>query len=89
MCDGQEAFLGGFPPILTSPQQPETKKGPLGKIYDAISRSYVNALVGILLNLIAAALISVVAYYAVRSAIERQIPSIMRQDNQKTTAPSK
>jgi hypothetical protein len=94
MCAGQEAFTG-FPQILTSPQEPEaatkaeTRQGFPSRLLAAISRSYVNILIGILLNLISAALISVVAYYAVRSAIEKQVPTIIQQENQKTATPTR
>ena len=92
-CAGQEAFTG-FPQILTSPQDPETAKpehkpGPVNKSLTAIGKSYVNILVAIVLNLISAALISLVAYYAVRSAIEKQIPAMIEQEKQKTAAPQK
>ena len=87
-CAGQEAFTG-FPQILTSPQQPETQQGAFGRLLSKITKSYVNVLVAILLNLIVTALIAVVAYYAVHSAIEKQVPAIIQQEMQKSSTPAK
>jgi len=84
MCGGQEAFTG-FPQILTSPQQPETKQGTFGRLLARITKSYVNVLVAILLNLIVLALMAVVTYYAVRSAIEKQVPTIVQHEMQKSS----
>jgi hypothetical protein len=82
MCDGQEAFTG-FPQILTSPQQPETKQGTFGRFLSRITTSYVNVLVAILINLIVLAVMTVASYYLVRSAI----PAIVQQEIQKNSTP--
>ena len=86
ICHGQEAF-NGFPQILTSPQQPETKQSGFSRLVSRITTSYINVLVAILLNLIVMALVGTVTFYVVRSAVEKQIPNIIKQEQQKNSMP--
>ena len=48
-----------------------------------------NSLVVIILNLIVMAMVSAVAYYAVRSVIERELPGIIKQEIQRNSGPPK
>ena len=80
-CDGQETFTG-FPQILTQPQQPDARGGRWSRFVARVTTSYINILVAILVNLVVMAVMGVLTYYIVRSAVEKQIPTAIQQELQ-------
>ena len=87
-CNEQEAFTG-FPQILTLPQQPESNQSAFSRFLARITASYINLLVAILVNLIVLAMMTLVTYYVVRSAVEKQVPSIVQQEMWNSPTPQR
>lgn len=87
-CGGQEAFTG-FPHILTSPQQPESKPNWLTGLMGRIAAPYFNLLAGVVLNLIVLALVGIVTYYVVRASLDKEVPRIIQEEMRRQSVPTK